>query len=171
MLLPFALRALNSIAKGGIDNVRAIRESGGVAPIVELLGSADASLVGLAASILAELASCKECCDFIFEQHGIARLVGLLRHESTPVRGEAAHALRSIAFRSATDRDTIRDEGGIAPLGSEFTFEQYEARVLKVLAQREQAEEARARQRERARKAKADAARRAAESKKKGEKR
>ena len=29
---------------------------------------------------------------------------------------EAAHALRSVAFRSAVDRDTIREKGGIPPL-------------------------------------------------------
>ena len=45
-------------------------------------------------------------------------------------------------------------EGGIKPLGSEFKFEQYEAKVLKALAAREQAEEARARERELARRSK-----------------
>ena len=36
---------------------------------------------------------------------------------------------------------------GVAPLGSDYTFEQYEARVLKQIAARLQAEEARTRQR------------------------
>ena len=36
---------------------------------------------------------------------------------------------------------------GVAPLGKEFSFEQYEARVLKGIEQRRQAEEARAKAR------------------------
>ena len=58
-------------------------------------------------------------------------------------------------------------EGGIAPLGADFRFEDYERRVLKALEQRQQAEETKARQRERARKAKAEAAKRAANDGKK----
>ena len=38
-------------------------------------------------------------------------------------------------------------ECGVAPLGSEYTFEQYEARVLKAIAARNAQEEARMRQR------------------------
>ena len=58
-------------------------------------------------------------------------------------------------------------EGGIKPLGSQFTFEDYEAKVLKALAAREEAEQARVRAREMTRRNKAEAARRAAEAQKK----
>ena len=59
-------------------------------------------------------------------------------------------------------------ECGVAPLGSTFTFEQYEARVLKQIAARQRAEEARMRQRaEVRRKRKEAAAKKAAAVKKK----
>ena len=58
-------------------------------------------------------------------------------------------------------------ECGVAPLGSTFTFEQYEARVLKQIAARQRAEEARMRQRaEVRRKRKEAAAKKAAAAKK-----
>ena len=55
-------------------------------------------------------------------------------------------------------------EGGIAPLGANFRFEDYEARVLKAVAAREQAEEARARERERQRQKRKQEALKAAEA-------
>ena len=59
-------------------------------------------------------------------------------------------------------------ECGVAPMGSTFTFEQYEARVLKQIAARQRAEEARMRQRaEVRRKRKEAAAKKAAAVKKK----
>ena len=59
-------------------------------------------------------------------------------------------------------------ECGVAPLGSRFTFEQYEARVLKQILARQQAEEARMRQRaEVRRKRKEVATKKAATAKKK----
>ena len=49
-------------------------------------------------------------------------------------------------------------EKGVAPLGKDFDFDKYEARVLKALEARQQAEEARARQREMTRRKKKEAA-------------
>ena len=54
---------------------------------------------------------------------------------------------------------------GVAPLGSSFTFEQYEARVLKAIAKRQAEEEARTRQRAEARRRRKEAAERQAKTK------
>ena len=56
-------------------------------------------------------------------------------------------------------------ECGVAPLGSTFTFEQYEARVLKAIAKRQAEEEARTRQRAEARRRRKEAAERQAKMK------
>ena len=114
-VVPCALRAIANLARQCADNQRAIRDEGGIPPLVSLL-DADSSLTALAAAALAELALDKECCDLIFEAHGLTKLVRLLRDTTPEVAAEAAHTLKSVAFRSAVDRDTIRDEGGVPPL-------------------------------------------------------
>ena len=85
-------------------------------PRAALLHASAYNSAALAAAALAELAAEKHCCDAIYEAEGLRRLVALLSAKEAPVAAEAAHALRSVAFRSAVDRDTIREKGGIPPL-------------------------------------------------------
>ena len=85
-------------------------------PRAALLHAGAHHSAALAAAALAELAAEKDCCDAIYEAEGLRRLVALLSAEEASVAAEAAHALRSVAFRSAVDRDTIREKGGIPPL-------------------------------------------------------
>jgi len=85
-------------------------------PRAALLHAGAHHSAALAAAALAELAAEKDCCDAIYEVEGLRRLVALLSAEEASVAAEAAHALRSVAFRSAVDRDTIREKGGIPPL-------------------------------------------------------
>ena len=85
-------------------------------PRAALLHAGAHHSAALAAAALAELAAEKDCCDAIYEAEGLRRLVALLSADEASVAAEAAHALRSVAFRSAVDRDTIREKGGIPPL-------------------------------------------------------
>ena len=100
-----------------VENQRAVRDGGGVPLMVELLERSP-PLSALAAECLAALASDKDACDAIYEARGLGRLIKLLEDPTPRVAAEAAHALKAVAFRSAVDRDTIREENGIPALVS-----------------------------------------------------
>ena len=113
--LTCAVRALTALASGMPELQKAIREEAGVPPLVDLLDS-EAPLNALSAAALATLAADKECCDQIFEAQGLPKLIKLLGDPAGKVAAEAAHCLKAISFRSAVDRDQIRELGGVAPL-------------------------------------------------------
>jgi hypothetical protein len=98
-------------------NEDAIREAGGIAPLVVLLGAgADSEAAGNAAGALMNLAVNATNKDVIREAGGIAPLVALLgAGADSEAAGNAAGALMNLASNS-TNKDAIREAGGIAPL-------------------------------------------------------
>jgi len=109
------------LAANNQTNQDAIREAGGLAPLVELLGAGAESMAAQkAAGALANLASNSTNKDAIRTVGGIPRLVELLRAGARS-RGpyEAAqHAAAVLAnlASNATNKDAIREAGGIDAL-------------------------------------------------------
>ena len=98
-------------------NQDAIREAGGIAPLVALLGAgSDSEAAGDAAGALRNLSENATNKDAIREAGGIAPLVALLgAGADSGAARDAAGALMNLAV-NATNKDAIREAGGIAPL-------------------------------------------------------
>ena len=101
-------------------NEDAIREAGGIPPLVALLGAADSEAAGEAAGALMSLSVNVTNMDAIREAGGIAPLVALLgAGADSEAAGNAAGALMNLAD-NATNEDTILE--GVACAGVSAAF-------------------------------------------------
>ena len=115
-----AARALRNMANDNVANKDAIREAGGVAPLVELLkAGAQSKAAEYAAGALCNMAIGNAANkDAIREAGGVAPLVELLKAGAQSKAAEhAAGALQpNMTCNNAANRDAICMAGGVAPL-------------------------------------------------------
>ena len=115
-----AAAALRNLTHNNASNQDAIREAGGVAPLIRLLGQGAASnAASRAADALGGLARNTHRANQIAirEHGGIEQLVALLTQEPIgEAATKAAGALKHLAFAYSANREAIRDAGGIDPL-------------------------------------------------------
>lgn len=110
---------VDSLTRLARINKEAVREAGGIAPLVMLLRSGTEEVQALAAAVLRELASDsltnKEA---ILKANGVHALVEMVRNEDTepPAAGEAAGALCALSTDFPNGCRSIVEDGGVEGL-------------------------------------------------------
>ena len=116
-LCTLTAEALKQMAHGNSKIQTAVAESGGIAPLVAMLGSSAHEMQANAAGALANLARNHPINQLSIAKTGaVGPLCTLVREGSAETKDESAMALWSISIDNAPNKDTIAKLGGIDPL-------------------------------------------------------
>ena len=109
---------VEAVARLARSHRDAVREAGGIAPLVTLLRSGSSEVQGLAAAVLRDLATDNPANrDAILNAGGLDELVEMVRSDATrPAAGEAAGALRALSSGFPLGCKAICSAGGIEAL-------------------------------------------------------
>jgi vacuolar protein 8 len=117
-----AAAALANLARDSTDNRKSIVDSGGIAPLLELLESPSWKAKENAASAVTALCATRENQDAIARCGGIAKLVNVLANSSnkevsgSTLCGLAAMAIWQLAKKNPANQLLVVEAGAIAPL-------------------------------------------------------
>jgi vacuolar protein 8 len=117
-----AAAALANLARDSTDNRKSIVDSGGIAPLLELLESPSSKAKENAASAVTALCATRENQDAIARCGGIAKLVNVLANSSnkevsgSTLCGLAAMAIWQLAKKNPANQLLVVEAGAIAPL-------------------------------------------------------
>ena len=117
-----AAAALANLARDSTDNRKSIVDSGGIAPLLELLESPSWKAKENAASAVTALCATKDNQDAIARCGGIAKLVNVIANSSnkevsgSTLCGLAAMAIWQLAKKNPANQLLIVEAGAIAPL-------------------------------------------------------
>jgi hypothetical protein len=109
---------VDALARLAKTNRDAVREAGGISPLVTLLRSAKMEIKAVVATVLRDLAAENAANrQAILKAGGLQELVEMVRHDATvPVGGEAAGALRSLSSFFPAGCSAIIEAHGVEAL-------------------------------------------------------